>query len=179
MLDLSNPVIAAVRNEEEFLRAVESGAGAIFLIRADIISLPRLIAMKKNKRVYVHIDMAEGVGKDRKGLEYLLSIGADGIISTKNHLITAAKELGLGTVERFFIIDSMSVATALESVRSAKPDYAELMPGVIPKAVKSFVERAKLPIIAGGLIETKQDIISALSAGADGVSTGKAELWNL
>ncbi|MFQ8953550.1 MAG: glycerol-3-phosphate responsive antiterminator [Oscillospiraceae bacterium] len=35
-----------------------------------------------------------------------------------------------------------------------------------------------MPVIAGGLIETKQEVTAALSANAIAVSTGKKELWN-
>ncbi len=179
MLELINPVIAAVRTDEEYCAAVKSPVSAIFMLKADILTLPKLLAQKGDKYVYVHIDIAEGLGKDKRALEYLKKCGADGIISTKNHLISAAKELGLGTVQRFFLIDSASVTTALEIVAVTKPDYAELMPGILPKEVKSFVDKTHTKIIAGGLIETKKDVMSALSAGADGVSTGKKELWNI
>lgn len=179
MLDLINPVIAAVRTDGEFAEAVKANVSAVFMLKADVLTLPALARGKGVKKIYVHIDTAEGIGKDKKGLEYLKNCGADGIISTKNHMIVLAKELGLGTVQRFFIIDSASVATALEIVDATRPDYAELMPGILPKAVKSFVEKTRTKIIAGGLIETKKDVFAALSAGADGVSTGKKELWNI
>ena len=179
MLDLANPIIAAVRSEENYKKAIESSAAAIFMLKAELLSIERLIALKGGKQVYVHIDIADGIGKDREGLEFLKRAGADGIISTKNHLIALAKEKNLSTVQRFFIIDSVSVSTALEIVSATKPDYAELMPGILPKAVKSFVDKTKTKIIAGGLIESKADVLAALSAGADGVSTGKSELWDL
>lgn len=179
MLDLANPVIAAARSDGETLAALKSSVPAVFMLKADILTFGAIAAQKGKKRLYVHVDMAEGVGKDKKGLEWLKNAGADGVISTKNHMIQLAKEMGLGTVQRFFIIDSHSVATALDIVESTRPDYAELMPGILPKAVKSFVEKTKTKIIAGGLIESKADVFAALSAGADGVSTGKSELWNM
>ena len=157
MLDFSDPVIAAVRTEAEFHAAVRSAVGAVFMLKADLMTLPGLM----------------------RGVEFVAKSGADGIISTKNHMIVMAKEAGLGTVQRFFIIDSGSVVSALDSVRQSKPEYAELMPGVIPKAIKSFVEKAGIPIIAGGLIESEQDVRTALGAGAEGVSTGCRALWNL
>lgn len=178
MFVFDNPVIAAVRSEEEFLLAANSQAEVIFVLKSDILNIKELMKKSGGKKVFVHADMAEGVGKDKKGLEFLRLSGVDGIISTKNHLITLAKELKLATVQRFFIIDSLSVATALEGVKSVKPDFVEIMPGVIPKAVKRFVENAKIPVIAGGLIENKTDVINALSAGASAVSTAKQELWN-
>lgn len=36
-----------------------------------------------------------------------------------------------------------------------------------------------MPIIAGGIIETEQEVRAALDAGADIVSTGEVSLWNL
>ena len=36
-----------------------------------------------------------------------------------------------------------------------------------------------IPVIAGGLIETKEEIYKALSAGAAAVSTGARELWGV
>lgn len=179
MLDLSDPVIAAVRSDEEYRTAVRSAVSAVFMLKADVLTLPELMQQKCGKKIYVHIDMADGIGKDRRGVEFVAKSGAAGIISTKNHTICMARELGLGTVQRFFIIDSGSVVSALDSVRMSRPDYAELMPGVITKAIKSFVEKAGIPIIAGGLIESKQDVMSALSSGAEGVSTGCKALWNL
>ena len=179
MLDFSDPVIAAVRSDAEFHAAVRSAVGAVFMLKADLLTLPALMREKHGKKIYVHIDMADGIGKDRRGVEFVAKSGADGIISTKNHMIVMAKEAGLGTVQRFFIIDSGSVVSALDSVRQSRPEYAELMPGVIPKAIKSFVEKAGIPIIAGGLIESEQDVRTALGAGAEGVSTGCRALWNL
>ena len=179
MLELENPVIAAVRKDSEFESAINSLTSVIFLLKADIMSLNKLIEKKGNKKIFVHIDMAEGIGKDKKGLEYLKSIDVDGIITTKNHLVTSAKAMGLSTVQRFFIIDSASVDTATESINNAKPDYAEVMPGASKKVVEKMVSLTSVPIIAGGLIETKQDIITALNAGATAVSTGRKELWEI
>ena len=36
-----------------------------------------------------------------------------------------------------------------------------------------------MPIVAGGLIETKEEIAEAIISGAEAVSTGKKELWEI
>ena len=179
MLELLNPVIAAIRKDSDFENAVQSRANLIFMLKADVMTIGKLVSNKKDKKVFVHIDMAEGVGKDRKGIELLKSMGVDGIITTKNHLVYNAKEQGLYTVQRFFIIDSASVNTALESVNNTKPDFAEVLPASLPKIIKKFTEQTNVPIIAGGLLEEKADIIQALSAGAQAVSTTRKELWDM
>ena len=71
MLDLSNPVIAAVRSEEEYFAAIKSAVSAVFMLKAELSSFERLAAAKGGKQVYVHIDIAEGIGKDREGLAFL------------------------------------------------------------------------------------------------------------
>jgi len=52
------------------------------------------------------------------------------------------------------------------------------MPGVIDKVTEKFVS-FNIPVIAGGLIETKSEVTSALSHGAIAVSTGKKEIWSV
>lgn len=104
-----SPVIAAVRSAEEYAAALESGAETVFVVKSDLLSLREMLAEKRGKQVFVHADTCEGLGKDKVGLEVLSRLGADGVISTKNSLIAAAKGLGLGTVQRFFLIDSLSV----------------------------------------------------------------------
>lgn len=54
----------------------------------------------------------------------------------------------------------------------------EIMPGIMPEIIERLKIEIKIPIIAGGLISDKKDIIAALSAGADAVSTTKTGLWS-
>jgi len=173
------PIIAAVKRDEDFPTAVDSPCDIIFWLSPNIMTLKSNLAKvkAKDKKIFLHIDMADGIGKDSAGLEYLSLLGVDGIISTRSNLIKAAKELGLVTVQRFFILDSRSVSTAFESVKSMKPDMIEIMPGILTRKITLFADTADVPIIAGGLIETKDDVISALSAGASAISTSKTELW--
>ena len=55
----------------------------------------------------------------------------------------------------------------------------EIMPAVMPGVIRRFKQEISLPVIAGGLIDSKEDIIDILKAGALGVSTGKKELWGV
>ena len=53
----------------------------------------------------------------------------------------------------------------------------EIMPGIVPKALKEIRSYTRTPIIAGGLISDKKDIMAAFEAGADAISTTRNELW--
>ena len=181
MIDFTyDPIIAAVRDESGFAQALNASPELIFLLKSSILDIGNAIARahEKEKKLFVHVDLAEGIGKDEAGIAFLASLGIDGIISTRTGTVRAAKELGLICVQRFFMIDSRSVDTAAESLVQSRADMAELMPGVACTAITKMKARTHVPIIAGGLIDEKSEIISALSAGATAVSTGNAELWD-
>ena len=90
-----------------------------------------------------------------------------------------AREAELFTIQRFFIVDSHSIETTLESVKAAKPDMIEVMPGVVFKVIKRLAPVVTVPIIAGGLIEGTNEANAAYECGASAVSTSSKELWNI
>ena len=135
-------------------------------------------AHEKGKAIFVHIDLIRGIGKDRCGVEYLAALGADGIISTRAGLIKNAKELGVIAVQRYFAIDSQGIESIREMIGATRPDFIEILPGVINKVIARFASE-EVPVIAGGLIETKAEVMAALGCGAVAVSTGTQELWSL
>ncbi len=173
-----SPIIAAT-DRNGWQAAVLSDAEVLFHLGADIMTVGEDIktAKAKEKTVFIHIDLADGIGKDRGGINWLKSLGADGIITTRTQLVRAAKDIGLISVQRFFVLDSKGMHSIAETIENTRPDLIEIMPGVIPKALKLF-SKQKIPVIAGGLVETKQEVTTALSSGAIAVSTGKKELWN-
>lgn len=173
----ASPIIAAVR-DHLFEKALQSPVDVIFLLGCDIATIGQRIeaAKQAGKYVFIHIDLAEGVGKDRSGIRFVAQCGADGIISTKSNLIRAAKEQGLITVQRFFTYDSHGVDGIADVLNSTRPDIVEIMPGVIGKIINRF-SSCGIPLIAGGLVETKQELTTALKQGAFAVSTGAEALW--
>ena len=113
------------------------------------------------------------------GLWLLRQMGIDGVISTRSGVIAAAKKLGVTCIQRFFMVDSRSVDTALDSIRHLSPDMIEIMPAIAYKSISHIRNHTRIPIIAGGLIDSKDEIFSALGAGATMVSTGRHELWSV
>lgn len=173
-------VCAAVRTRDDFEYSLKSKVDVVFLLYSNILTMKKHIdeCHAAGKKIFIHMDFVEGVGKDRVGLEYLKTLGVDGILTTRTNLIRTAKELGLITVQRFFIVDSHSVDTAVESIRIAKPDVVEIMPGVVRKKIREFSQKVSTDILAGGLVEFKEDVDLAIEAGATAVSTADRELWN-
>ena len=176
----SRRVAAAVRTKEDFDISITSKVDVIFLLYSSIMNIEAYVkkAHDAGKKIFIHMDFVEGVGKDRAGMEFVKSVGADGILTTKANMIRPAKDCGLITVQRFFIVDSHSVDTAVESIRIAKPDVVEIMPGVVEKKIREFTEKVSMEILVGGLIELKEEVDAAIEAGATAVSTANRELWN-
>lgn len=180
MLDYENyPIIAAVKRKD-LEAALASEVQAIFLLSSNIMEIDKLTknTHEKGKLLFIHMDFVDGMSKDAAGVNYLATKAVDGIISTRSHIVTAAREAGIFSVQRFFMIDSRSVDTALESLRQTRPDMVEIMPALAYKSIARIKKNVNIPIIAGGLIEFKDEIFQALGAGASMVSTGKQELWN-
>ena len=174
-------IIAAIRNTDELKSALESRAEIVFMLSTNIEELKEQIELvhKNGKKLFVHIDLADGIGKDEYGIKYVKSLGVDGIISTRINMIKLAKRHGIYTVQRFFIVDSHSVNTTIETVKASKPDMIEIMPGTVSKIINRLKTELGMPIVAGGLIETKEEIAEAIISGAEAVSTGKKELWEI
>ena len=174
-----NPVIAAIR-DDKWQEALKSPAQVLFCLSADLLTVQEQVqqAHEAGKFVMIHVDLAEGIGKDRAGIRYLAQCGVDGIISTRAQMIRLAKEQGLIAIQRFFVLDSKGMESIDEMLAATSPDMMEIMPGIIGKAIRHFC-RGKIPVIAGGLIETKAEVTDALGCGAAAVSTGQQALWYL
>lgn len=115
------PVIAAT-DSAGWQRALMSETEVLFHLNADIMTVAEDIkrAKAKNKYIFVHIDLAEGIGKDRAGIKWLSALGADGIISTSAQLIRSAKEFGFTAVQRFFVLDTKGMKSISEMIEIKK-----------------------------------------------------------
>ena len=172
------PVIAAVKNDEGLEKALASDCAAVFFLYGTILNIAQLTerAKRGGKLVFVHIDLIEGLTVKDISVDFIAqNTQADGIISTRINLISRAKKLGLITIQRFFLLDSI----AFENIRrqSSYADAIDILPGTMPRVIERLSHRVHQPIIASGLIVDKQDIMSALSAGALAVSTTSMDLW--
>lgn len=177
-----NPIIAAVNSNTDLNKVIDSACEIVFLLNSTIFELKHVVKSLKDagKAVYIHVDLMDGFSKDIIALKYILKeIVPDGIITTKGYLIKAAKEQGVFAIQRLFLLDSLNLETGINSIKSNKPDAVEILPGVMPKITELIVERTKAPIITGGLIMDKEDVMSSLKAGAVAISTSNEEIWKL
>ena len=126
----------------------------------------------------VHLDLVNGLSAKDVAVDFIKKYTkADGIISTKPALIKHAGEIGLTSVLRLFVIDSMAYENIQKHVKGARPDVIEVLPALMPKVVKKVCRISQIPVIAGGLVSDKEDVMSLLQVGVVSVSSTNKDIW--
>ena len=177
-----SPIITAVKDEQGLEKALKTESPVVFLLFGNICNITGLVDQVKNsgKIAIVHVDLIQGLSSKEVAVDFIhQNTRADGIISTKAPLVRHAMDLGMIGGQRTFLIDSMALETTKKQLLTFQPDFMELMPGVMPKILKTVRGYTEIPLVAGGLISDKKDILAAFDAGVDAVSTTREELWGL
>ena len=162
----ASPVIPAIKNDISLEKAIASDSEIVFVIMANLLNIESIVNSLKEagKKVFIHVDMIEGLSSSNYGVEYI---------------VEKIQPFGIPVIQRFFILDSFSYEKTLLHIQENKPTAVEILPGLMPKILYSLSTKIDRPLITGGLIASKEDIVSALSAGACAVSTTDTELWNI
>lgn len=178
----NSPVIAAIKDEEGLARCSTCDSQVVFILYGDICNISDIVDQIKatGKLAFVHIDLITGLSSKEIAVDFIRKYTkADGIISTKPNLVKHAKELGFYTILRLFVIDSMAYENIEKQQRSAHPDVIEILPALMPKVVQRICSTTRTPVIAGGLISSKEDILDLLDAGATSISSTNPQIWFL
>ncbi|MBP3728550.1 MAG: glycerol-3-phosphate responsive antiterminator, partial [Pseudobutyrivibrio sp.] len=164
----------------------ETDCEIIFILYGDVCTIPGIVQQIKDsgKIAMVHLDLITGLNNTKEiSVDFIKNnTKADGIITTKGSLISRAKELGLYTVLRYFVIDSMALVNIEKQDRHgvSQPDVIEILPGIVlPKIIKKVNAVSRVPVLAGGLISDRDDVMNALNNGVLAVSTTNEAVWQL
>ena len=175
------PVIPEVKNDE-WLEALESSeSDIVYIIYGDICNIADIVERVKSmgKRAIVHVDLIVGLSSKEISIDFIKKYTrADGIISMKPAMIKRANELGLFTIQRFYMMDGFTYANIVKNVKTTNPDVVEFMPAGLSKVMKYLAEQIDKPIVASGLTQDKEDVMGALKAGAYAVATTNKKLWD-
>ena len=177
------PIIAAVKNQDGLEACLDNdNIQVVFLLYGDLVTVGENVARIKasGKLVIIHLDFIAGLQCARDVVVDFVknNTEADGIVTTHPNCVRRAKELGLYTVLRTFVLDSIALAN-IPKLADNQPDFIEILPGPMPKVIHKITEMTDIPVLAGGLIEDKEDVIAALDAGAAGISSTDQDVWNL
>lgn len=173
-------VIPAIRNMKDFEYVVKKEHEYIIFLETRLSQVESVVkyAKQHNKKVLMHADLIQGLKVDEYGLEYLIhNVKIDGIISTRANVIAFAKKHQVIGIQRLFALDSHALDHNLKLCKKVQPDYIEVLPGIIPSINKEIIEKTGIPLIAGGLIRTEEDVRQSLNSGAIAVTTSNRNLW--
>ena len=175
------PVIMAVKDWEGIRQCIMQESKVVFILFGDICNIDEIVKAVKDagKIAMVHMDLVNGLGNKEISVDFIRkATDADGIISTKPAVIKRGKELGMFTVLRFFVLDSLALENVMKQ-DGTNADMIEILPGIMPKVTKRVAQAVSVPVICGGLVSDREDIIGALDAGAVAVSTTNPKAWIL
>ena len=179
-----NPIIAAVKDDEGLEECLRSDIGVVFILYGSIGSIIDIVRKIKRagKLALVHMDLVSGMQAKDVSVDYIRNYTeADGIITTKVNLLPRAKELGLNTILRTFVLDSTAMETLDRNSRpeAVQPDIMEVLPGtLLPDVIRQIVSSCRVPVMVSGLITRKSEVMNALKSGAVSISTTNRKLWD-
>ena len=167
-----NPIIAAVRDDEGLAQCLRTDIQTVFVLYGDICNISEIVRQIKDA------GKISGLAAKEISVDFLRrSTQADGVISTRANMIQRAKELNMIAILRVFLIDSMALDSAL-SAKNLKPDAIDILPGLMPSMLRKVRQLTGLPILTGGLITEKKEVMQALEAGALAISSTPA-VWQM
>lgn len=178
---MNQKILPASANMKEFEQFLQSPYEIGVFLDMHIAQLKNINMMAKQsgKKMIYHVDLIHGIKSDEYATEYICQeFKPYGLISTKANVIQKAKQKKVTAIQRIFLIDSHALEKSYKLIEKTQPDYIEVLPGAMPWMIAEVKERVKLPIFAGGLIRTVEEVQSALDAGAKGITTSKRELWD-
>lgn len=177
-----NPIIAGIKDSTGLEAVLESDCKIVFILYGSILDIGEIVRKIKNsgKMAFINVDLLDGFSSKEIVVKYLKQhTQADGILSSKASMIKAAKAQGFFTIHRFFLIDSFSFHNLDKQIEISRPDCIEILPGCVPKVITWVMEKIDIPLIAGGLVCEKDDVVAALRAGASAISSTNMEVWSM
>jgi glycerol uptake operon antiterminator len=173
-------VLPAIRKIENVEKMMSSNYEYLVIMEMHISRLKPIfqLAEVNHKKLIVHMDMIHGLKNDEFSTEYICQeFKPFGIISTKGSVIMKARQKGVKSIQRLFLLDSSSIEKSIGITERTQPDYIEVLPGIIPKIIKDIRHRTDKEVFAGGLIDSIEEVEQAYSAGATSITTSNPELW--
>lgn len=175
------PVIPEIINDEWLDTLSESDCDIVYILYGDICSIPEIVEKVKaaGKMAIVHMDLIVGLSSKEISVDFLKKYTkADGIISMKPAMIKRANDVGLFTIQRFYLMDRFTYANIEKHIKNCNPDVVEFLPAGLSKVMSFLIEKIDRPVVASGLTQDKDDVMGALKAGAVAVATSNRRVWD-
>ncbi|WP_394771285.1 glycerol-3-phosphate responsive antiterminator [Lacisediminihabitans sp.] len=175
-----HPVIASIKDEDGLRAVMHAPCPVVFVLFGSVMTIRGIVAALKDagKTVFVDVDLLDGFSSKPITVDFLKAhTEADGVLSSKSIMVRAAKAAGLLAVHRLFLVDSFSYNNVSKQVKISEPDAIEILPGCMPRVIGWVRNDTDIPLIAGGLVCDKDDVVAALGAGASAIASSNRDVW--
>lgn len=173
-------ILPAIRKMEDIEKIMKSNYKYIVILEVHVSRLKPIFQLAEDyhKKLIVHMDLIYGLKSDDYATEYICQeFKPFGIISIKGSVILKAKQKGVKSIQRLFVLDSGSIEKGYALIERTQPDYIEVLPGIVPKIIKDIREHTNKEVFAGGLIDTVEEVEQVYESGAIAVTTSDKKLW--
>ncbi|WP_198416249.1 glycerol-3-phosphate responsive antiterminator [Cryobacterium sp. Sr3] len=175
-----HPVIASIKDEDGLRSVLRAPCPVVFVLFGSVMTIHSIVASLKSagKMVFVDVDLLDGFSSKPVTVDFLKAhTQADGVLSSKSIMVKAAKTAGLLAIHRLFLVDSFSYNNVSKQVKISEPDAIMILPGCMPRVISWVRDETELPLIAGGLVCDKDDVMGALGAGATAIASSNRGVW--
>lgn len=179
---LAHPVIASIKNDSDLDHILAESCPVVFVLFGNVMTIADIVARLKNagRHVFVDVDLVDGFASKPVVVDFLAQhTEADGVLSSKSAMVKHAKEVGLFAIHRLFLVDSFSYNNVPRQIASSGADAIEMLPGCMPRVISWVKQDTDLPLIAGGLVCDKEDVVNALGAGAVAIASSNHDVWRM
>ena len=177
-----NPIIASIKDDSSLTKVLKSECNIVFILYGSILNIGEIVKKIKDagKIAFIDVDLIDGFSNKEVVIEYLKKhTDTDGILSSKASMIKTANKYNYYSIHRFFLIDSFSFHNIKKQIGISSPDCIQILPGAMPKVISWVIERINIPVIVGGLVCEKEDVVAALKAGATAISSTNTDIWSI
>lgn len=173
-------VLPAIRKIEDIEKMMASNYEYIVILDLHVSRLKPIFQLAKvhNKKLIIHMDLVHGLKSDEYSTEFICQeYKPFAVISTKGNVIQKARQKGIKSIQRMFLLDTSSIEKSVALMERVQPDFIEVLPGIMPKLIRDIRKRTDREIFAGGLIDSIEEVEQAYAAGAITITTSNKTLW--
>jgi glycerol uptake operon antiterminator len=174
-------IIPSVRMPELITRSACAPGKLVYFLFGNPEHIAEMVEVvaASGKVPMMNVDLAAGFSRDEAAISYLAHRQVQGIISTHIEPLRTARDFGLFTIKRTFLVDSAALESGLRSLDQFLPDALEVMPAIAAPRILPKLRQwyPQLPVVAGGLITTLREIEDLLQQGINSVSVSDSRLW--
>lgn len=176
-------VIPSVRDMRHLDKALKLERSEILLSTVSHIgNLAELTTRchKNGKEVIVNHELIGGLGTDTIAFEMLKkAYKVDTVIDSNAYHVSRAKTVGLKTIWKIALLDSLSLEMAFRSIEVTKPDAIELRPAVCAyDFLDAFRNVFSGKIFASGFVSQDDFAQRLYQRGFDGIMTSTQTMWD-